>query len=471
MKNISRESDTGNTLSGKTQSSENEKVQSSESTKVNNSENSAHVAKHAKHANVANHASVPPPSPRAPLPLEKQNIRLLTPKEYAKRVQKRPQLGIHARISSSPSGSLPLTRELGGSGDVLSEAVIPEDALLRRFWLQSVARDLMRRYCQEARVCACLRLRQVGQGTVNLFYSSKAQRAHYGGLQICGSVWACPVCAAKISERRRCELQEGLKRWGGHVLLVTFTLRHQREDSLTSVLATLRDARKRLTSGREANTFRKQFPYVGMIRALETTYGEHGWHPHMHVLYFFRSLVDVPLFTHEMKSRWGRVVGELGGSATYEHGVDVRFADQDIADYVAKWGHDPQWTAAHELTKAAVKKGRVGGYTPQQLLMLAGLGWHGAGERWVDYAINLKGERQLWWSQGLRSLLGLEKEQTDEEVAAEQVDDGAILLAQLNSDDWEAILKNDARAELLQVASSGDVEQVYTFLERLGLVR
>ena len=46
-------------------------------------------------------------------------------------------------------------------------------------------------------------------------------KAFYQGLMSCGGIWTCPVCAAKISERRRQELKQaieaaqalGLSRW------------------------------------------------------------------------------------------------------------------------------------------------------------------------------------------------------------------------------------------------------------------
>lgn len=424
------------------------------------------------------------PSPRPPLPLHKQNLRLLTPKEYAKRAQKRPSLGIYAKFDSTASISHPPLTELGGSSalfldpaSLLSVSVIPESGLVRRFWLQSTARDLMRRYGQADTqlVCKCLRSRIPVQATVDLLYSSLRTSAHYKGLQVCASVWACPVCAAKISERRRVELQQGLANWraaDGYALLVTFTLSHDRDHSLTSVLAMLQRARKLVLGGREGMAFRDRFPYVGMVRSLEVTYGANGWHPHMHVLYFFRSPVDVALFTHELKSRWAGHVAGLGGFASYEHGVDVRFTNEDVAAYVAKWGHEPSWTAAHELAKAPVKRGRRGGYTPHQLLILAALGWPGAGGFWFEYAVNFKGEKQLRWSNGMRVACGLAAtEKTDGDLAEEEQDAGALLLAQLNSDEWRIILAQDARAELLQVGASGDVEQVYAFLERLGIFR
>lgn len=431
-----------------------------------------------------NHRLPRPARGRQLLPRERQNLRLFSPEEYAKKVRKRPSLGIYAKFDSTASISHPPLTELGGSSasfldpnSILSTSVIPESALVRRFWLQAQARELMRRYGQadDQRVCKCLRARIPIQATVDLLYSSLRASAHFKGLQVCASVWACPVCAAKISERRRVELQQGLANWraaGGYALLVTFTLSHDREHSLTSVLAMLQRARKLVLGGDAGMAFRDRFPYVGMVRSLEVTYGANGWHPHMHVLYFFRSPIDVALFTHEMKTRWAGHVATLGGFASYEHGVDVRFTNEDVAAYVAKWGHEPTWTAAHELAKAPVKRGRRGGYTPHQLLILAALGWPEAGALWTEYAINFKREKQLRWSDGMRVLAGLPKrEKKNEELAEEQQDAGAMLLAQLNSDEWRIVLAQDARAELLQVGASGDVEQVYTFLEKLGIFR
>lgn len=418
------------------------------------------------------------------LPRERQNLRLFSPEEYAKKARKRPLLGIYAKKEAMASISHPPLTELGDSSasfldpnSILSTSVIPESALVRRFWLQAQARELMRRYGQadDQRVCKCLRARIPIQATVDLLYSSVRASAHFKGLQVCASVWACPCCAAKISERRRVELGAGLANWraaGGYALLTTFTLSHDRDHSLTSVLAMLQRARELTTTGRDGRVLRARFPYAGSVRSLEVTFGRNGWHPHLHVLYFFRKPINVAEFTDHLKSRWSAHVANLGGFASYEHGVDVRFTNEDVAAYVAKWGREPTWTAAHELAKAPVKRGRADSCTPYQLLLLAALGWPGAGELWVDYAINFKGERQLRWSNGMRVLAGLAAtEKTDGELAEEEQDAGAMLLAQLNSDEWRIVLAQDARAELLQVGASGDVEQVYAFLERLGIFR
>ena len=80
------------------------------------------------------------------------------------------------------------------------EISLPQDPAavrLERFALQSVARSIL----PKARTAKCLRVpfaRSVG-----VFHSQAQESAHYGGLVTCASVWACPICAAKISERRR----------------------------------------------------------------------------------------------------------------------------------------------------------------------------------------------------------------------------------------------------------------------------
>src|SRR5712691_4776616 len=51
------------------------------------------------------------------------------------------------------------------------------------------------------RVAFCMR--RIQARTVDVLYSVQHQSAHYGGLMVCGSVWVCPLCAAKISEHRR----------------------------------------------------------------------------------------------------------------------------------------------------------------------------------------------------------------------------------------------------------------------------
>ena len=65
-----------------------------------------------------------------------------------------------------------------------------------RYAMQSVAKDLL----PNERVKICLR--HVAGDNVEVRKHLKTEKAFYSGLMVCGSVWMCPVCASKISERR-----------------------------------------------------------------------------------------------------------------------------------------------------------------------------------------------------------------------------------------------------------------------------
>ncbi len=95
-------------------------------------------------------------------------------------------------------------------------------------------REVARWLVPHERVARCLRYPHPLAADVQVLHGQGPQggTARFGGLEICGSVWLCPVCAAKITERRRRELEGGVARWverrapagrGGVVLLVTLT--------------------------------------------------------------------------------------------------------------------------------------------------------------------------------------------------------------------------------------------------------
>jgi hypothetical protein len=322
------------------------------------------------------------------------------------------------------------------------------------------------------RVALCLR-RPVPGRLVDVLYAPAARAGHYGGLQVCGSVWLCPVCASKVSERRRVELAAGVETWLARpgrpsCVLVTFTLRHSKGQNLVSVLRLVKRAYELLRKGRWWHSFAKNNGVAGSVRSLEITYGVNGWHPHLHVLFFLEGPPPAG-FAEALKARWKQSVASDGGFASYNHGCDVRLTDKEVADYVAKYGREPAWTVSHEITKSVVKQARQGGRTPFQLLADFAGGDEEAGRLFLLYGCAFKGQRQLYWSQGLRDLLGLGRELTDDELAAGQ-DEIAVVLASLTPTQWRVVLGNDARADLLQVASTGDASAVREYLRGLGVV-
>lgn len=340
----------------------------------------------------------------------------------------------------------------------LSQFLTTVAARLQRWYLQSLARELL----PGERVAKCLHKPIPGAPGVNVMYAPRVERAHYKGLQVCGSVWMCPVCAAKITTRRRQELTQAIGAWDGQLAMVTYTLRHTTDDRLSVVLDALLGAYRAMKKARAWGLLVGQNEWFGSVRGLEVTYGKNGFHPHMHEVVFLGKGADPISLQNELRGHWLHQLDRAGRDATWDRGVLVESADDRIADYVAKYGHDPVdlgWTVAHEIASGMSKVGRTDGLSMWQVLAAYGENVrYGRPDDWpghtfIDYAKTFKGRSQLQWSRGLRDMLHLEEELTDEELALRE-EEQSVLLAQLTRKQWDIILGNDARMELLLVAEA-----------------
>jgi hypothetical protein len=316
---------------------------------------------------------------------------------------------------------------------------------------------------------------------VEVFYSPEHQVAHYKSLIICGSVWMCPLCAAKISERRREELERAISHHisqNGAVFMATYTIAHSRFDDLSRLLQAFLRAKKRMKQGEYAQRRKRGFGIVGTISVLEVTWSAlNHWHPHSHELIFSmqqRSTMNERAYEAEIRVAWERAAAREGLRMN-EHGFQLDKTFGAVADYVAKFGRVPlgkPWGVESEMTKGHLKQGKgpVEHFAPFGLLYHINQGNEQLIPVFRDYARWFKGKHQLTWSSGLRALLlGSEEEQSDEELAAAAVEE-AVLLGLLTRAEWRVVLANDARGELLEVARCGKWELVREYLLGIGCV-
>lgn len=322
--------------------------------------------------------------------------------------------------------------------------------------LQAAARSL----APQKRVSKCLRTPTRQAESIEV--KRRAGKAHFIGLQTCGSVWDCAVCAAKISERRAWELNSAANRWlldGGSLLLATFTVQHNRRDSLETTLATIRAAYRAMKGRRDYRQARAAADAQHDVTALEVTHGRNGWHPHLHTLVFCHapSSADQNAFGRAAGGAWQAAVKLAGGSLLLSVGFDLRGGDY-AADYAAKWG------AVREISNAANKKARQGGRTPQQLLAAYALaGDQDAARLWLEYSAAFHGRRQLTWSPGAKAALGI-TETTDDELAA--ANEPADTWAEIDLITWRCVVmaRRDLRDELLRACEADDLAAFNTLL-------
>ncbi len=386
----------------------------------------------------------------------------------------------HAALSQNNDLG-PFDRETGEfvqvrqSGSALVVVRDPAEVRLERFALQAVARELL----PKTRTANCLRVPFRADRKVQVYHSPAHKSAHYGGLQTCASVWACPVCMAKITERRRVELQAAMaeaERQGLHVYLLTLTHPHSWFDPLVGLLTSEQQALKQFLGCRGVVHLFRDLGRVGQVRAWEVTHGRlrafsHGWHPHFHILLFLSEPIgDLPSVESSLYVHWANACVRSGLERPSER-FGVRLDDGSrAADYIAKMGLEEAkgWGFDSEMTKGHCKRAKDG-ETPLDLLRacLADPSDHQAAALFREYAAAFKGKRQLVWSRGLRDRLSLDAAPSDEELAAACEED-ALLLAELTSRQWRRVLRLDARGELLEIARHGRVDALERFLVSLG---
>lgn len=368
------------------------------------------------------------------------------------------------------------------------------------------------------RVRFCLNHRVTADRGVDVRLNQTNGKAGYGNLMRCDSVWVCPCCSARILAKRSSEVEKGVDTWtqaGGSVFMLTLTHKHKRTENLTQKMKLLQKALSRFFGDRAMKSIFEQFGKVGQIKALETTYSEtNGWHPHHHILMFSKMspdkflgdtvsvtydkngyvqyvslereekliargrIDDIKQITFEefIKNYWIKICVSVGlGVPTLKHGVHFQNASA-VKTYLTKF------KTAQELTNAQAKKANGESRNQWQILADADKkqGYFDALDSnieldintqneyrqgikdairseklWQIYADAFKGQRQLFWSRGLKDLLLID-EIADHEIEelAELKDDEIITVIELAVEDWGYIRKRNWQAQLLDIVEN-----------------
>lgn len=336
---------------------------------------------------------------------------------------------------------------------------------------------VMRSILPDSRYSAChvFRAPIAGKGLspLEVMRSESSKSAFYQGLMTCGSVWVCPLCAAKIANRRRVELGAAADAahalgWSTH--FVTLTVPHGLGTDLQQMLDSMQGATKRLSQGKHAVSVAFGGDLHGFIRVLEVTHGANGWHPHYHLLVFTSPRLTCEDVLSIYLPRWKRACRLAGLPVpSDEHGVTVQDGS-NASNYISKWG------AADEMTKGHLKKSRSdSGLSPFALLdvragalELPDYSPARAGVLFIEYTNCFHGRRQLYWSNGLRSKLSLSKEISDEELC-ELSDDKAKALAEITVPQWRAIRRHKLQSAVLDLAEHTPLA-LSSFLSELGAI-
>lgn len=327
----------------------------------------------------------------------------------------------------------------------VSSGSVSDSSRFKKYDLARTAGKLLYAHGKEMkdqhRTCWCHRGVANPSDSVSIYRNTSGESSRMHGVTTCKSVWACPVCSAKICAVRQAELSGAMTNaisQGYHVFLMTLTFPHEYHQALAETLPKFTKAKAYFKNSKTYKRILGKGTRKGSVTSLEVTIGQHGWHPHQHDLVFatpeaFGNVVDRDNGSlssreiDELKHAWYVALLKSGLCEPHQmsdvltHGLDVR-GGQYAAEYIAKFGKDQKWGMSREVTMHASKVGTDNkGAHPFQLLAWAANGDEVAGAQFREYVDAFEGKRMLSWSRGLKKELTGTDETSDEEAAEAQM--------------------------------------------------
>lgn len=243
------------------------------------------------------------------------------------------------------------------------------------------------------------------------------------GPRPCNHSWACPECTARQMKKYSARIGAALDalaqpQYNLHAAMFTFTVFHthtmtceQSFDLLKKSWETFnrnktwcrkRDVKDKSKAKAELGEdkvykssgafaqFNHEFDCSKTVKTLEVTYGQHGWHPHIHMLFWFKAkdLQKIADWEQKLADEWAKVVDRNARKMFPEQEYEIRKfleskTDRDDAQHVGLYisktpdGKIKRWSSSDyicgwggnaELTGLQLKTARGNNMTPFQML-------------------------------------------------------------------------------------------------------
>ena len=311
------------------------------------------------------------------------------------------------------------------------------DNRLRVYLQNVVAKSMFRTSLKNLRLCGS---RVMLTGSIPaVFLLSSGDSAKFWGTASCHSPWSCPHCTPRVMAQKgndiACAIDAMAKWYKQYACMITFTLPHTKfmscEDTLKILKLTWRHFVRAGNKGKKISNYtlklsvgeenhrggkatgmkgdvhtyaksagaygelRENLEIKHSIRVYEFTWGENGWHPHIHALFWipknkFDSVVDyenrlVDFWWHcakyqakkyyekkgdtnaaacvdEFYTDWKKITVDGHKSVYISKDKNNKPVKQQSSHYISGWSGN------HELTGLSIKTAHEGHLTPFEIL-------------------------------------------------------------------------------------------------------
>lgn len=301
------------------------------------------------------------------------------------------------------------------------------------------------------RVCHAFLAHGQDKIVLRLNGNASESRATYGGLQTCGSIWACPVCASRVAAEKAEFILKTIQ-WAKHndkkPMMMTLTARHNRYMPLEFLEEKIKAAWEMFTAHWQWKKLKKQLGIVHWLANSEIPFGENGWHNHKHILLLvdFGKMQeaaetaetekqlnpDAKTPEQELEALWIHCLATHGLEALPDIALKIT-ASGDVGNtYLTKIGITvSQSDGKLELEMTA--SDRKDSKTVWQLLESSYYGNARAGELYLEYVQHMTGKKFITTSHGLGDLVAAE------ELAAAEVSEAAEAAEEPKMKEWAEI--------------------------------
>lgn len=330
--------------------------------------------------------------------------------------------------------------EAGADAEAERAEVYRRDMRKKRLALSWGARKV----CLRKRVKECLRalIPNQGGGRSGAGVYLRAGVGHFGGVIRCGSPWVCPTCGPKIAFQRGQEIERAaIGHWGvgGALAWQLLSVPHDVGMDLHNLRLLVTTAFRKLQQHRDYRAAKARTGLIGTVRKLEVTHGPNGWHPHLHVTYYWRgdvSEAEERHFESVVQGVWIRTVTAAGFRAPIRDLLKL----QRLRAGTAAWTQYLAKMVGDELAHDAEKVAKKGHRSPLKILADATRYLKETGDDsgpdallYREFEAGMFHAQQLTWSRGLKKRYQIE-ELTDEDIAEEEV--GGELVTMISGDLW-----------------------------------
>lgn len=327
------------------------------------------------------------------------------------------------------------------------------------------------------RLCHNVRAFQAQTIDIRIPKDASKTSAALAGVQTCGSIWACPICAKRIATQRGKEIAQiidYMQEAGNVAIMVSNTARHTANDSLKAFKTKFKAAHRMFVQSKRWRDLKTKFGIEHSIKAVEGTWGiENGWHYHQHSILFLNadklknsSLTVFDVWVITARRLWLECLEKNGLDGIGEIAFDVQ-AEHDVKEtYLAKLGLEDE-TSKLDYELSAGHNKTSGGAKIWQILQKSWEGDSLASALYVDWVEAMSGDQWLTMSDGLKELCGVDEMSDDDAAVFEGADEEARneTLLELSDEDFMPVRKLGKLANLLELAAvTRDKKQVIGFL-------